>query len=149
MSNDKNCGLEEQQRSGNALAGLGGLVGAEPIPPMTPGLSSAVQIERKRSLAPAPLPPVTTSNKYLPPVASNTSPGAPTEFFGIDESNLDLGGDDSEDEMAGRPTERRAGRRKIKIEYIDDKSRRHITFSKRKAGIMKKVRMLILLFIGV
>lgn len=33
----------------------------------------------------------------------------------------------------------RAGRRKIKIEFIDDKSRRHITFSKRKAGIMKKV----------
>ncbi|CAG8764026.1 16611_t:CDS:2, partial [Cetraspora pellucida] len=32
----------------------------------------------------------------------------------------------------------KAGRRKIKIEYIDDKSRRHITFSKRKAGIMKK-----------
>lgn len=30
-------------------------------------------------------------------------------------------------------------RRKIKIEYIEDKSRRHITFSKRKAGIMKKV----------
>ena len=30
------------------------------------------------------------------------------------------------------------GRRKINIEYIDDKSRRHITFSKRKAGIMKK-----------
>jgi len=31
-------------------------------------------------------------------------------------------------------------RRKIRIEYITDKSRRHITFSKRKAGIMKKVR---------
>ena len=31
------------------------------------------------------------------------------------------------------------GRRKIRIEYISDKSRRHITFSKRKAGIMKKV----------
>ncbi|KAI9299154.1 SRF-TF-domain-containing protein, partial [Neoconidiobolus thromboides FSU 785] len=29
-------------------------------------------------------------------------------------------------------------KRKIKIEYIKDKSRRHITFSKRKAGIMKK-----------
>ncbi|KAI9283429.1 hypothetical protein BC943DRAFT_255946, partial [Umbelopsis sp. AD052] len=29
-------------------------------------------------------------------------------------------------------------RRKIKIEYIGDKSRRQITFSKRKAGIMKK-----------
>lgn len=32
----------------------------------------------------------------------------------------------------------RTGRRKIKIEYIDDDARRHITFSKRKAGIMKK-----------
>lgn len=30
------------------------------------------------------------------------------------------------------------GRRKIKIEYIKDKSKRHITFSKRKGGIMKK-----------
>lgn len=130
MSNDKNCGLEEQPRPGNALAGLGGLVGAEPVPPMV----SAVPIERKRSLAPAPLP-VSASNKYTP----STSPGPSNEFFGIDESNLDLGGDDSEDDLAGRQTERRAGRRKIKIEYIDDKSRRHITFSKRKAGIMKKV----------
>ena len=34
----------------------------------------------------------------------------------------------------------KASRRKIQIEYIKDKSRRHITFSKRKAGIMKKVR---------
>ncbi|KAI0338916.1 SRF-TF-domain-containing protein, partial [Trametopsis cervina] len=32
-------------------------------------------------------------------------------------------------------------RRKIKIEFIQDKSRRHITFSKRKAGIMKKARL--------
>lgn len=30
-------------------------------------------------------------------------------------------------------------RRKIEIKFIQDKSRRHITFSKRKAGIMKKV----------
>ncbi|KAL7417831.1 SRF-type transcription factor (DNA-binding and dimerization domain)-domain-containing protein, partial [Mrakia frigida] len=29
-------------------------------------------------------------------------------------------------------------RRKIQISYIEDKARRHITFSKRKAGIMKK-----------
>ncbi|CAI2177163.1 8523_t:CDS:2 [Funneliformis geosporum] len=43
----------------------------------------------------------------------------------------------SEDDT-GSKNEKRAGRRKIKIEYIDDKSRRHITFSKRKAGIMKK-----------
>ncbi|PKY39497.1 hypothetical protein RhiirA4_452696 [Rhizophagus irregularis] len=46
--------------------------------------------------------------------------------------------DDSGDEEVGSKNEKRAGRRKIKIEYIDDKSRRHITFSKRKAGIMKK-----------
>ena len=43
------------------------------------------------------------------------------------------------DEDVPRTGEKRSGRRKIKIEYIEDKSRRHITFSKRKAGIMKKV----------
>ncbi|KAF1797987.1 MADS-box transcription factor [Mucor lusitanicus] len=44
---------------------------------------------------------------------------------------------DSEEDADSRPG-KRSGRRKIKIEYIEDKSRRHITFSKRKAGIMKK-----------
>eukprot|EP00002_Diphylleia_rotans_P036654 TRINITY_DN80_c0_g4_i1.p1 TRINITY_DN80_c0_g4~~TRINITY_DN80_c0_g4_i1.p1 ORF type:complete len:227 (-),score=30.61 TRINITY_DN80_c0_g4_i1:293-973(-) len=39
--------------------------------------------------------------------------------------------DDSDDN-------KKTGRRKILIEFIEDKSRRHITFSKRKAGIMKK-----------
>lgn len=34
-----------------------------------------------------------------------------------------------------------SGRKKIQIAFIEDKSRRHITFSKRKAGIMKKVRL--------
>ncbi|GES89758.1 SRF-TF-domain-containing protein [Rhizophagus clarus] len=47
----------------------------------------------------------------------------------------DLDDDSGEDDIK---SEKKAGRRKIKIEYIDDKSRRHITFSKRKAGIMKK-----------
>lgn len=40
--------------------------------------------------------------------------------------------DDDDDEKPGRE------RRKIDIKFIQDKSRRHITFSKRKAGIMKK-----------
>jgi SRF-type transcription factor (DNA-binding and dimerisation domain) len=44
--------------------------------------------------------------------------------------------DDDDDEKGGRE------RRKIEIKFIQDKSRRHITFSKRKAGIMKKVRCL-------
>lgn len=42
----------------------------------------------------------------------------------------DAGGDKDDDKS----------RRKIQIEYIEEKSKRHITFSKRKAGIMKKVR---------
>lgn len=41
---------------------------------------------------------------------------------------------DGEDQT---PT-KRGGRRKVKIEFIPDKSRRQITFSKRKAGLMKK-----------
>ncbi|KAI8060204.1 hypothetical protein BC940DRAFT_246821 [Gongronella butleri] len=45
-----------------------------------------------------------------------------------------MGDDDDDDDKP----DKRSGRRKIKIEYIEDKSRRHITFSKRKAGIMKK-----------
>lgn len=37
--------------------------------------------------------------------------------------------------------EQEKGRRKIEIEYIQKKEKRHITFSKRKAGIMKKVSL--------
>ena len=44
--------------------------------------------------------------------------------------------DDDDDDKPGRE------RRKIDIKFIQDKSRRHITFSKRKAGIMKKVHVL-------
>lgn len=52
----------------------------------------------------------------------NTSSGAPPD-------------DDDDDEQGGKPQKER---RKIEIKFIQDKSRRHITFSKRKAGIMKK-----------
>ncbi|KAI8988155.1 hypothetical protein BDF20DRAFT_854168 [Mycotypha africana] len=45
--------------------------------------------------------------------------------------------DEDPENFSGHPN-KKSGRRKIKIEYITDKSRRHITFSKRKAGIMKK-----------
>lgn len=43
--------------------------------------------------------------------------------------------DEDDDDEDGKGRERR----KIDIKFIQDKSRRHITFSKRKAGIMKKV----------
>ena len=48
-------------------------------------------------------------------------------------------GDDDDEGGSKKPADKKSGRRKIKIEFINDKSRRHITFSKRKAGIMKKV----------
>lgn len=58
--------------------------------------------------------------------------------------------DDDEGERAGgkgaggakHPNKRNTqsvGRRKIKIQFIEDKPRRHVTFTKRKSGLMKKV----------
>ena len=55
-------------------------------------------------------------------------------LLGVDE----VGGADDDDDEDKPKSDKKAGRRKIKIEFIQDKSRRHITFSKRKAGIMKK-----------
>ncbi|KAK7679279.1 transcription factor of the MADS box [Cerrena zonata] len=57
--------------------------------------------------------------------SSNASAGAPGG-----------GDDDDDDEPSGGKQQKE--RRKIEIKFIQDKSRRHITFSKRKAGIMKK-----------
>lgn len=58
---------------------------------------------------------------------------AATESRGIKRQRPSAGDDDDDDdEKGGRE------RRKIEIKFISDKSRRHITFSKRKAGIMKK-----------
>jgi len=59
-------------------------------------------------------------------------------FLGFPSSTEALQQEIDSDDADSRPG-KRSGRRKIKIEYIEDKSRRHITFSKRKAGIMKKV----------
>lgn len=59
---------------------------------------------------------------------------AATESRGVKRQRPSAGDDDDDDdEKGGRE------RRKIEIKFISDKSRRHITFSKRKAGIMKKV----------
>ncbi|KIK57279.1 hypothetical protein GYMLUDRAFT_46537 [Collybiopsis luxurians FD-317 M1] len=64
-------------------------------------------------------------------------PGVTDDAFINDRDAVDSGGDDDEDDEKPK-SDKKAGRRKIKIEFIQDKSRRHITFSKRKAGIMKK-----------
>lgn len=62
----------------------------------------------------------------------------PAQAFASDEPRQQAGEADNIEEDDS-PDKRSTGRRKITIEFIEDKSRRHITFSKRKAGIMKKV----------
>ncbi len=50
------------------------------------------------------------------------------------------GGEEEEDEDDEEGEQKKPGRRKITIQFINDKNKRHITFSKRKAGVIKKVR---------
>ena len=57
------------------------------------------------------------------------------------------GGEDDEEEGV-KTSDKKAGRRKIKIEFIQDKSRRHITFSKRKAGMWIFYFIYFMLFIS-
>lgn len=98
----------------------------------------------------------TPSSSIMPPPSSSTNPTVVDDMF-HSETGLDGGSDDDDDSPVPQQKRRRetqdvpggftyvdkdggdSGRRKIRIEYITDKSRRHITFSKRKAGIMKKV----------
>jgi pheromone receptor transcription factor len=61
--------------------------------------------------------------------------GGATESRGVKRPRPSAPDDDEDDDDKGGRE-----RRKIEIKFISDKSRRHITFSKRKAGIMKKVR---------
>ena len=49
------------------------------------------------------------------------------------------GGEEEEDEDDDETEQKKPGRRKISIQFIADKNKRHITFSKRKAGVLKKV----------
>ncbi|KAJ9125340.1 hypothetical protein QFC22_000300 [Naganishia vaughanmartiniae] len=57
---------------------------------------------------------------------------------GLEGDETEAGANAEMDAMGDADGDDENARRKIKIEYIEDKSRRHITFSKRKAGIMKK-----------
>ncbi|KAJ7695644.1 hypothetical protein B0H17DRAFT_1054974 [Mycena rosella] len=56
------------------------------------------------------------------------------DAFIADHDAQDSAGDDDDDDDKPKAGQKQ-GRRKIKIEFIQDKSRRHITFSKRKAGM--------------
>jgi hypothetical protein len=71
---------------------------------------------------------MTASNQTLAGIVESEVEDQPE--IGMKRSaSVDLDSDDQD---------RKIGRRKIKIEYIQERNRRHITFSKRKAGIMKK-----------
>ncbi|KAI0712532.1 SRF-type transcription factor (DNA-binding and dimerization domain)-domain-containing protein [Earliella scabrosa] len=65
-------------------------------------------------------------------------PAAPHDDAFVNDPDAGDNSQDDEDDEDKPKSDKKAGRRKIKIEFIQDKSRRHITFSKRKAGIMKK-----------
>ena len=91
-------------------------------------------------------PPIRSTKRARPLDDDDPTPvTVPGSAPGVDHPFQQEDGDDDEDddeEDANSPPkkgDKKAGRRKIKIEFIQDKSRRHITFSKRKAGIMKKV----------
>ncbi|GAB0135330.1 hypothetical protein EsDP_00003672 [Epichloe bromicola] len=74
-----------------------------------------------------------TSPTELDESQSVANGGGAADNRGIKRQRASAGDDDDDDdEKGGRE------RRKIEIKFISDKSRRHITFSKRKAGIMKK-----------
>ena len=67
-----------------------------------------------------------------------TGNGQGSEARGVKRSRTSAAAGDDDDDDDDKPGRER---RKIDIKFIQDKSRRHITFSKRKAGIMKKVRL--------
>lgn len=79
-----------------------------------------------------------TVDSHVPPVDGHAAAGgAPIvgeDGFINDHDAVDSGVDDDDDDGEKPKSDKKAGRRKIKIEFIQDKSRRHITFSKRKAG---------------
>lgn len=85
---------------------------------LTPSLRSAI-----RSLIPDTPDGTSSKRQRLPSAGGTQGTGGQDQPGGFTYIDKD-----------GEPS-----RRKIRIEYISDKSRRHITFSKRKAGIMKKV----------
>ncbi|KAI9891879.1 MAG: transcription factor of the MADS box [Vezdaea aestivalis] len=77
-----------------------------------------------------------SADKQSPQTVDDGLPsnGDVTESRGIKRPRPSAAVDDDEDDEDKQARERR----KIEIKFITDKSRRHITFSKRKAGIMKK-----------
>jgi hypothetical protein len=56
-----------------------------------------------------------------------------------------VGGDKDKVKTKIKKKQGGSGRRRIDIKFIENKSRRQVTFSRRKRGLMKKVRFLLFL----
>ena len=124
--------------------------GAPPVPDQVP--APVLQYPADNGLPPPTTEGLGPAQMYMHPNAIAPGPAGPSGLAGMGEAPLGemmgMGGEEDEDEdeegvgasAEGPPRKKRGGhgRRKIEIEYIDDKIRRHITFSKRKAGISKK-----------
>ncbi|KAF8622493.1 hypothetical protein AX15_006970, partial [Amanita polypyramis BW_CC] len=109
---------------------------ASPTSAHSPSSPSMRKRPRTLDIHSAPAGP-TDGHPPPPQAAAGAVPAVGDDAFIDDRDAVDSAGEDDEDEEKPK-SDKKAGRRKIKIEFIQDKSRRHITFSKRKAGIMKK-----------
>lgn len=94
--------------------------------PATPNNRKRTRAAAMQATDPAAQLPAAQTVEGAPPTATD-------DGFVVD-NDATGSGEDDDDEGVTKPSDKKAGRRKIKIEFIQDKSRRHITFSKRKAG---------------
>lgn len=91
-------------------------------------ISNAAVADPQQQSQPQPAQPPHQQQQHL-----SQQGAVPEDGFINDQDAAESAGDDDDEEE--KPKDKKAGRRKIKIEFIQDKSRRHITFSKRKAGM--------------
>ncbi len=92
-----------------------------------PSPTSPTMRKRQRTLDQSnPADPAQSHQQQPQPVTDDA--------FIADNDAVDSNAEDDDDDGEKPKSDKKAGRRKIKIEFIQDKSRRHITFSKRKAG---------------
>ena len=107
--------LDDLARAGELTAGRNDNAGLEGLPPT------------KRTRSHSEMPAI---------VRQRTDENSESEEEGDDAFASGLRSESNNNALLS--DDKNNGRRKIEIKYIEDKSRRHITFSKRKAGIMKK-----------
>jgi hypothetical protein len=93
-------------------------------PQIVDSMNPSLQFSSINSLVDQLNPPPAKQARMEPPMARTPE-------------SYDYDDDDEDGKPSGKKTR---GRVRIKMEYIQNKLRRYTTFSKRKSGIMKKVR---------